>query len=100
MAKWAGLKHTCDHQTSSLGTKADHERCFALEKAFFFPSKHPLSREKRIFPICQQRKLAELSQNCPRGLQVQNEISPSSDLASSHSKGGLSITMYYWASPF
>lgn len=27
--------HTCDDQTLSLGTKADHERCFAWDEASF-----------------------------------------------------------------
>lgn len=42
------VMYTCDHQTTSLGTKADHERGFALEKASV-RSKHPLFRGKRVF---------------------------------------------------
>jgi hypothetical protein len=45
------VMHTCDHQTTSLGTKADHECGSALEKASV-RSKHPLFREKRIFSYC------------------------------------------------
>jgi hypothetical protein len=51
--------HTCDHQTSSLGTKADHERRFALEEAIF-RSKHPLFRREKGFPLTTARYLGKV----------------------------------------
>jgi hypothetical protein len=57
--------HTCDHQTLGLGTKADHERRFALEEVFF-RSKHPLFRREKDFSLTARCwvKFAELRGFC------------------------------------
>jgi hypothetical protein len=50
LKQWRGFVHTCDHQTSSLGTKAVHERCFAFGRGVF-QIETSVVQERKTFPL-------------------------------------------------